>query len=613
MSFLTALQARNMKKCLGVVLVSLCLGVPVASWAQSSEKSQPEAESVPLEKEALEGALGKRQIIPFQDGMILPILIAERAVLNQDYQTAFQIYWQLAKDIKHPQFAEQAARILVTAQAQQPQTGSPKQYQALKEAAIYWFDLDGTSIQAFGLMIDAHLLTGEIQSLPAILKSAIDRHPKLTEKYWISVRERFKNIQQGAIMRALVLIGDLAKISPDHPQARLAVAETALRAGKYDLAIQEAQKAAKLRPDWDAPILLQAELLIGQDKAEEAIPLLKNFAEENPQQAKLASLLLGDVFLGKGNFPAAYAVYGQLADQNADDGELLMQAGQLAIKVENYETAKGYLRKALNTNISDEAKDQARFWLVQIASTLKQFDDAALTDIEKISDSKIQQITLFSYALELYRAGKTEPANLLVQRFYYKHQNTAEDRLEYGFGLLTYYRQTDQKDKAKYMLEQLLAKNPNNPYLLYDAGMMADQEGNFAKFESIFKRIIRLAPDYAHAYNALGYSYADRGIKLKEARKLLEKAINLSPNDPFIQDSMGWLEFKEKNYQKAVEWLSKSLNTRSEVEVMAHLGEVYWTMGNREKALEIWQEGLTIDPNHEVLLKTILRLNGKPL
>ena len=143
-----------MKKGLGAVLVSLCLGMPCASWAQSSEKSQPEAESVPLEKEALEGALGKRQIIPFQDGMILPILIAERAVLNQDYQTAFQIYWQFAKDIKHPQFAEQAARILVTAQAQQPQTGSPKQYQALKEAAIYWFELDGTSIQAFGLMIE---------------------------------------------------------------------------------------------------------------------------------------------------------------------------------------------------------------------------------------------------------------------------------------------------------------------------------------------------------------------------------------------------------------------------------------------------------------------------
>ena len=119
-------------------------------------------------------------------------------------------------------------------------------------------------------------------------------------------------------------------------------------------------------------------------------------------------------------------------------------------------------------------------------------------------------------------------------------------------------------------------------------------------------------PDYHHAYNALGYSLADRGVRLGEAKALIEKAVSLAPDDAYIQDSLGWVEFRLGNQARALEVLKAAYAKRPDAEIAAHLGEVLWVSGQREQALKIWREGLLLASDNETLQSTLQRLRVRP-
>jgi Flp pilus assembly protein TadD len=128
----------------------------------------------------------------------------------------------------------------------------------------------------------------------------------------------------------------------------------------------------------------------------------------------------------------------------------------------------------------------------------------------------------------------------------------------------------------------------------------------------LLRRIIAEKPDYHHAYNALGYSLADRNIRLGEARQLILKALEFAPGDPFISDSLGWVEFRSGNAAEALRILQSAFKSRPDAEIAAHLGEVMWSLGKREQAMGIWKEGLALNADNETLLETLKRLRVKP-
>ncbi|MEQ1660183.1 MAG: tetratricopeptide repeat protein, partial [Hylemonella sp.] len=132
------------------------------------------------------------------------------------------------------------------------------------------------------------------------------------------------------------------------------------------------------------------------------------------------------------------------------------------------------------------------------------------------------------------------------------------------------------------------------------------------EMERLLRRIIAEKPQYHHAYNALGYSFADRSVRLGEARQLILKALEFAPDDPFISDSLGWVEFREGNKAEALRVLQKAYRARPDAEIAAHLGEVLWSMGQREQALSVWREGLQLNAENETLVETLKRLRVKP-
>ena len=146
--------------------------------------------------------------------------------------------------------------------------------------------------------------------------------------------------------------------------------------------------------------------------------------------------------------------------------------------------------------------------------------------------------------------------------------------------------------------------------MAYDLAMLAEKLGKLPEMELLLRRVIAEQPDYHHAYNALGYSLADRNMRLPEARQLITKALEFAPNDPFIVDSMAWVEYRSGNLQEARRLLEQAYANRQDAEIAAHLGEVLWSLGQREQATALWRKALSEDKDNDTLQETVRRLRG---
>jgi Flp pilus assembly protein TadD len=138
--------------------------------------------------------------------------------------------------------------------------------------------------------------------------------------------------------------------------------------------------------------------------------------------------------------------------------------------------------------------------------------------------------------------------------------------------------------------------------------MIAEQMDNLVEMERLLRNVMAGKPDNPHAYNALGYSLADRNVRLPEAKQLVLKALEFTPDDPFINDSLGWVEFRSGNLAEAQRILQVAYAAKPDAEIAAHLGEVLWALGQRDQAIDIWKEGAKINAENGTLLETLKRL-----
>jgi tetratricopeptide (TPR) repeat protein len=172
-------------------------------------------------------------------------------------------------------------------------------------------------------------------------------------------------------------------------------------------------------------------------------------------------------------------------------------------------------------------------------------------------------------------------------------------------------REAGRAQEAFELLDRNVQTYPDQPDLLYDHGMAAERLDRMPEMERSMRRIIEMRPDSAHAYNALGYSLADRNLRLAEAKVLIERALQLTPGDPFITDSLGWIEFRLGNRDEALRLLRQAYKARPDAEIGAHLGEVLWAAGQRDEARRIWAEASSRDADNEVLRETLVRLKAQ--
>jgi len=209
------------------------------------------------------------------------------------------------------------------------------------------------------------------------------------------------------------------------------------------------------------------------------------------------------------------------------------------------------------------------------------------------------------YAQVLARQGKLDDARAHLQQAAAK---SSPQRIQLVLAEAQLLRDANQPKAAFDLVGQALDRVPNNPDLLYDYAMLAEKIERVDVLESSLRKLIEIRPEHAHAYNALGYSLADRNQRLPEARELIEKALKLAPDDSFIIDSMGWVLYRQGKLKDSLGYLRRAYAGRPDPEIAAHLGEVLWALGERSEAERVWGDAARDSPDNETLANTIKRL-----
>ena len=406
--------------------------------------------------------------------------------------------------------------------------------------------------------------------------------------------------------------------------ARVAVGRAWLAAGDTAKALAQAQRAFQLDPTSEAPAALALEFPAG-DKAAEAIVLdhLKGKPDSNAVR-----LLYVRSLLNAQRFADAAPQLETLTRNAPDMAQAWLTLGALHLQLREPGPATVALQKyialvqaqgptarpAAADSESDDDEDApqtqedalSRGWLLLSQAAEQQGDmrgaDAWLAKID--SPQRVLEVQARRASL-LARDGKLAQARELIRR---APERTPADARAKLMAEAQVMRDAKQWNEAAKVLAQGNQKYPNDVDLLYEQSMMYEKLNRLDDMERLLRKVIELKPDHQHAYNALGYSFAERNVRLPEARTLIKKALELSPGEPSITDSLGWVEYRLGNHAEAVRLLRDAYRSQPDAEIAAHLGEVLWVSGQPEEAKRIWREARGRDAANDVLRETLARL-----
>lgn len=516
-------------------------------------------------------------------------LLGEVAAQRGEFVLASQLFLDLAKQTRDPLLAERATQAATIARA--PQLALP--------SAELWSELVPDSIPAAQAASQLLIANGELKkAVPNIQKVLADeriRPSAFMELNSLMMRVTDKN----SVLETIQL---LAKPYPKLPEAHFAISQAAYFARNEALMEKELKEASKLRPGWEAPAQIRGQMLTEKDP-QKGIAYYREFLQSHPEADQIRLALARTLLLQK-NPTEAKVEFTKLVERHQNNPEMNVIVGLLALDAKEYEFADRYQQHALEVGF----KEPNKVYFNLGRSAAEQHDDTrALQWFDKITDG------------EQFLAGRLAAAAIIARR---DGIDAAIAMLDNVSGLTPEQQtlvvqnqalllnQAKRTDEAYALLEKAVQKYPDSPELLYDYALNAERVGNFKVMEDTLSKVIQMKPDFAAAYNALGYSFADRNIKLIEAKALIEAATKLSPEDHYIMDSLGWVYYRLGDMGHAVEQLRRAYAIQQDPEIAAHLAEVLWKQGQREEAKQILDKALSANPENEVLASTAQKLKS---
>ena len=539
---------------------------------------EPVAPSAPVKEE---DQLPKQELT----GQILyQFLLAEIAAQRGQLGLASSAYLDLAMSTRDPRIVRRAVEIAFHAH----------QYDAALEAARLWLTLEPESPQARQMLSTLLLASGRAEELAGSLALNLAAEgPRVGDALMRMVGAFARYPDKPAIQR---LFDQLTQPYPAVAEAHLVRAQVAAGAGDVDRARSEIDRALELRPTWELAALFKAELL---PKGAAQLDFLKTYLAANPD-AQDVRLGYAKGLVSEKRYEASRAEFRRLLSAKPNNPEMLYAVGILSLQVNDAAEAEQQLRRFVEIGRGD--LDPARFYLGQIADQSGRPDDA-LRWYDLVASGEHAMPAKVRAAQILLRQGKLDEAR---ERLAAARATTPGDiRLVVAEAQLL--RDAGRHEDAFAFLAQVLELQPDQPDILYETALAAEKLGYVDILERHLRRLIALKPDLAQAYNALGYSLADRNIRLAEALQLIDKALSLEPDDPFILDSKGWLLFRQGDLAAALETLQKAYAKKPDPEIAAHIGEVLWVLGRTEEALTLWREATKAHPTNEALATTIKR------
>ncbi len=569
-----------MKRCLLPLLLAAALG---AGTAVAQQEGEAVATPVPdsAEPKVPVSPLPAQELTP---QILYQFLLAEIAGSRGNIKLAVDAYRDLARSTRDPRIAQRAAQVALFA----------RRYEVALDAARLWAELDPASTQA--------------RQMVTSLLSAGARPEDLAEHIARQLAAEGGNLPNALLQlnRALSRLPDKRQVLAIVEQvttpylgvaeAHFARAVAAHGAQDATRALGEAERAVALRPDWEQAALLKSQL----QPRTEAIETLHRFVSQHPASLDLRQAL-ARMLVAEKRYAEARREFAVLLAAKPDDTETLYALGVLSYQQQEPREAERHFRRLLELDFADA--DSVRLYLGQMAEDEKRWDEAAKW-YEEIGPGDQFAAARLRQAYVLSKQDKLDAAQSHLQAARARHPEYAV-RLLIGEAQLL--REAGRAADALAVLDAGLAAQPDQTELLYESALVAERLGHFDIFEARLKRLLQLKPDHAHALNALGYSLVERNLRLDEAQQLIDQALVLAPDDPFILDSKGWVQFRRGEAAKALDTLQRAFAIRPDPEIAAHLGEVMWALGRRDDATKTWTEAAKAHPGNDVLTATIKR------
>lgn len=516
-------------------------------------------------------------------------LAAEIAGQRGEIDFAAQIFFELAQSTQDPRLAERAARAALFT----------KNQQLASEATALWIKLDPTSVDAQQTAAQMFVLSGDLVDAKPQLQKLLSKEETRANGFLYLNGLFAKQPDKKAVLK---LVEELAQPYPRLPEAQFTIANAAFTAGDDAKALNALTIADNLKPGWEVAALLHGQVLAGQS-LDTTINFYKKFLTKYPQSNDVRLSLVRALIVQKRNAEAKTEIK-KLSAAAKVDGDELALLGLLSYQVNEFDDASQYFQEALKTPRRDN--EQIYVYLGQIAVKQKKYGEA---------DKWFNQVKPGNHYLD----AKVNQAEILAQT---KNVDAAIEMLD-SVQNLDEQQQAEilqaeasllgkaKRDVEAYnLLEKAVNNLPVNHNIIYDYAMFAEKIKKYDIAERELRKVMKIKPDFAQAYNALGYSFAERNIRLDEAKTLIEKALSFNPNDSFSLDSMGWVEYRRGNLDVAIGFLRQAFEVSKDPEIAAHLGEVLWQQGKKEEAKKIWNEAKKASPDNQPLLDTIKKFKS---
>lgn len=596
-----------MKNALAIVTLSAALSACAGLSTQklpSPASSVANARSNPTTKQATAASPDSQTTeqateeglpaVELTNEMLYRLLTAEIAFQRGNWQLAYVTMFSMAQQTRDPRLAKRAAEIALSA----------KQADEALNAVKLWHGLAPNSEEAAQYYLSFLILGDNIQEAKPLIEERLKEATPATRGILIFQVQRLLARAKDKAGGFSVLEQVLAPYSSMN-ETHLALAQGAYIKGDMERARAEAEIALKEKPDSELAALTMAQII--QDK-NEALRSLATFLTRNPR-AREVRQAYARMLVDQNKYREARKVFEVLLKDKPQDPATLYALGVLSTQMNDFKAAENYLTtylKVLAADPDDERDPtQALLLLAQIAEERKD-PDAALKWLSQIESGEAYFSAQLKRAQVIAKRGDVPGARRVLNEL---HPSGEREEVQVLLTEAQILHDSNRPQEARTVLDAAVNRFPQNTDLLYDYAMMAEKDNQLELMESLLKKLINIAPSNQHAYNALGYSFAERNIRLQEAYTLIEKALTLAPEDPFIMDSMGWVQYRLGRLKEAEGLLRRAYDLRPDAEIAAHLGEVLWVKGQKEDAQKLWRDAKNKDPQNDTLRSTLARLN----
>ncbi len=528
--------------------------------------------------------------------MLYQLSKAELEFREGNYQGPYLTMLSLAQQTKDPRLARRAAEMAVAA----------KQADDALAAVRLWRELDPESDEANQYFVGMVVLSDNIAEAEEVFRQRLEKAtPGARGLLLFQIQQLLGRAKDKAAADAMLerLIAPYAGTM----EAHVVRAQRALQAGDKTAAREAAQAALAAKPDSEIAVLMLAQVTDGDEQIGK---LLDDFLKANPK-AREVRAAKARLHVSRKQYAQAREQFEILLKDEPDDAGTLYALGVLAAQTDDAAAAERYLARFVDVLGRDraDARDPTRALLMlsQLAEERKDFK-AALQWLEKVpagADAELLFTAQLRRAQLAAQQGDVAGARRMLAALKPKEEARQAQVVMAEAQIL---REAGRTRDAYELMQAATKRLPANPDLLYDFALQAEKLGRFDVMEKALRTVMKLAPDNHHAYNALGYSLAERNVRLQEAYELIDKALKMAPGDPFIMDSMGWVHYRMGNLEAAEAHLRRAYALRSDPEIAVHLGEVLWQKGEQDAARKLWREARAKDPRNDTLRTTLARL-----